>query len=106
MAASALNGNVKMLGAIILALVSVLGGGYAAHADMVGEVAALKEKVSAHKDAIKGVKDEIKSVREEIVKQAEKDRKAIWALKGEISELTKELAIESASHRIGGRSRR
>ena len=111
MAASALNGNtIKALTGIAIACIGLLGGAYAAHADMVGEVASLKEKVASHKETLQEFKDEIKEeikgVRTEIRAQAEKDRKAMWALTKEVGDLAKELAVESASHGSHRRLRR
>lgn len=97
-----LNGNgntVKALAGIAIACIGLLGGAYAAHADMVKEVTALREKVAAHDKQLDSVKDEVKETRREITVQGDKTRKAIWELADRVAELTTKVAVESASHR-------
>ncbi len=100
MAGNGLNGNtIKVLGGIVIACIGMVGTGYAAHADMVGEVAALKEKVST-------TQAELREIRQEVTKQAEKTREAIWELADRVATLTTKVAVESASHGNHRRSRR
>ncbi len=92
MAGNGLNGNtIKVLGTIAVACLGLLGAAYTAHADMVGEVAALKENVS-------GLKEENREIRREITKQAEKTREAVWELADRVATLTTKIAIETATH--------